>query len=103
MPGETEIGFQHLDHRVNGQQLRPPSEWAASTTTRHDQNSRSRVEPPVGIEPTTYSLRASWPHVRRHPPRCGNRLVSGSPGLRRTPADGRELGPKLRPCGPTPR
>src|SRR5215204_2746097 len=30
--------------------------WPAGCATRWP-----RVEPPVGIEPTTYSLRASWP------------------------------------------
>ena len=55
------------------------------------------TEPPVGIEPTTYSLRASRPHVRRSPPTYGNRWSAANCERCRTSADDQELRPELRP------
>jgi hypothetical protein len=39
----------------------------ASVLAADNANLQVRVEPPVGIEPTTYSLRATRSHVHRRP------------------------------------
>ena len=75
-----------------GRQLRPEDEWATSFDIPSLQRRRSDVEPPVGIEPTTYSLRASQPHVRRRPSTYespGQRL-SADVGVRRLTTSNRD-------------